>query len=169
MTVKEKKWADYVGKGKTPIQAYLLVYPNAKEKTARNRIGKFLRNTDIAEYLKQKSQKLAEITQKTVEKGVQDALVNTEVGEILTTAKKRWLLAKIASGTYEYERVEITKDGDIVKVMCKPNLMEMMKAIDIDNRMSGDNMSSRTNEQDLNKSKTILIIEDKTNEPNSNK
>jgi len=169
MTVKEKKWADYVAKGKTPVQAYLLVYPNAKEKTARNRIGKFLKKEELAHYLKSKSQKLTEITQKKVEEIVTNAIVEQEVGEILSTAKKRWLLAKIASGTFEYERTEITKDGDIVKVMCKPNLMEMMKAIDIDNRMSGDNMTAKSNEQDLNKSKTILIIEDKTNEPNSNK
>lgn len=165
MTKEQKKWADLIIKGIDEVSAYLKVYPKASKKTATNQLGKFRHDSVIQTYINSKAHKIA---QKVEVKTLQSIEI-TDMGEILTVAKKRWLLAKIANGTYEYERVEITKDGDIVKVMCKPNLMEMMKAIDIDNRMSGDNMTAKSNEQDLNKSKTILIIEDKTNEPNSNK
>lgn len=141
---EHKQWVDLVVGGMSHQEAYLLIYPNASKKTAGNQLGNFRKNLGLMGYLDAQSRKIAaKVEAKTVEK-----LSDVETGIILTQGKKREILAQIALGEIEFEKMVMVKDmdsesstfGKLVwrKMKIKPNASERMKAIDLDNRMTGE-------------------------------
>jgi hypothetical protein len=139
MKAEHKKWADHVINGKQYTEAYLLVFPNASKKTAANQIGTFKKNVGIMDYIQEGLNRIAV----KVEAKVTEKLSEVAIGNVLTSAKKRELLAAIALGELEYEKMVLVKDpesGKMVwrKMLVKPDLHERMKALDLDNKMSGD-------------------------------
>lgn len=144
MTPQQKKWADYVISGKSHVEAYLLAYPNASKKSATNQLGKFRHDIGIMGYVEKGLGKIA----KKVENKVIEKLSNIEVGNVLTSAKKRELLAAIALGELEYEKMVQVKDPDTgklvwKKILVKPDLQDRMKALDLDNKMTGETFRSK--------------------------
>ncbi|RTK92614.1 MAG: hypothetical protein EKK61_03535 [Rickettsiales bacterium] len=159
MNAKQKEWADWVIKGKTPTEAYLLAYPGVTKKTASNKGGLLGKNVEIMDYVREQQGKIAEITTKTL----QDELSNQKITSILTVAKKRELLAKIASGKYTDEKVFIV-NGKVKRVKCPATLSDRMKAIELDNRMTGDNVQAKPNQvAKAQEVKEIIVVEDGTN------
>ena len=71
--------------------------------------------------------------------------MDIEVGLILTSAKKREILAKIVSGEFETEKY-VTIKGVLKKVKVKPDINDIMKAIELDNKMAGDNVQAKPNQ-----------------------
>ncbi|MFZ1591971.1 MAG: hypothetical protein WAT27_07790 [Chitinophagales bacterium] len=147
MTKQQKQWADYVISGKTRVDAYLAVFPNAKKKTAQNRVVLFGKVEGIEGYI---SKGLSRIADK-VEAKVVEKLSDIEVSSVLTSAKKREILSLIASGELEQEKMVLVKDpesGKMVwrKILIKPDLHDRMKAIDLDNKMTGELFRGKAND-----------------------
>lgn len=159
MNAKQKKWADWVLKGKTPAEAYSMIFPNASKKTAANKGAIWGRVEGMKEYLDRNRQKVEEI----VNRKLTDELSDINVGVILTFAKKRELLAKIASGELTNEKIVVI-NGEIERIKCPADLTERMKAIEIDNKMSGENVQAKPNQvakaQEVEK---IVVVEDGSN------
>lgn len=147
MKPEHKKWADLVVSGVSELQAYLNVYPNASKKTASNQLGNFRQNLGLMGYIHDKTHKIAEkVEAKTLEK-----LSEVAIGNVLTSAKKREILNLIASGELEYEKMVLVMDPESKKMvwrkmLVKPDLHERMKAMDIDNKMTGETFRSKPHE-----------------------
>lgn len=158
MNAKQKQWADWVLKGKTPAEAYSMIFPNASKKTAANKGAIWGRVEGMKEYLDRNRQKVEEI----VNRKLTDELSDVTVGAILTSAKKREILAKIVNGEIEVEKY-VTVKGELKKVKAKPDLTDIMKAIELDNKMSGDNVQAKPNQiakaQEIDK---VVVVEDNT-------
>lgn len=153
-----KKWADLVLGGMPPIDACLKVFPHITKKTAANKTVLFGKNNDIQSYIKERSQKISD----KVDNLVAEELKTNEVGRILSATEKRDILSKIILGQLEVEKIVIVK-GVPKKIVCKPDASDIMKAIDIDNKMSGDNVQAKPNQvakaQEVDK---VVVVEDST-------
>lgn len=79
----------------------------------------------------------SEIERKATEEGV-----NAFKGQILSKLEKQDILRRIAIGELESEKLIIVK-GEVKKVHAKPDQQDIMKAIDLDNKMSGDNSTTK--------------------------
>lgn len=157
MKPEYKKWADLILQGKEPVEAYLIVYPTASKKTAQNQVSRFRKDVGLNEYLAHKGKLIdTALTAK-----VSEELIGAELSTLLTAAKKRELLAQIANGTLEGEKIVIV-NGKPKKIRCKPDFHDIMKAIELDNRMTGDNTQAKPNQvkkaEEITK---IVIVEDK--------
>ena len=153
-----KKWADLVIKGIPEMDAYFRVYPKAAKKTAQNQIVTFRKNVGLMDYINKATQKIAQI----IENKHIEALSVVELSNILTSARKREILAKIVNGEMEVEKY-VTVKGELKKVKAKPDLTDIMKAIELDNKMSGDNVQAKPNQvakaQEVDK---VVVVEDST-------
>ena len=157
MNPKHKMWADYVVSGKSNSEAYKLVYPNATKKTCQNKGGVLSKKGELIEYINKRLQE--------VEKKASDELLDVEVGLILTSAKKREILAKIVNGEMEVEKY-VTVKGELKKVKAKPDLNDIMKAIELDNKMAGDNVQAKPNQVAKAEEVTkVVVVEDETESP----
>lgn len=164
MNSDHKKWADLVIKGVKELDAYLRVYPNASKKTAANQLGTFRKNVGLQDYIRKGSQRIADI----VDNKHIENLVNTSIGEILTAAKKREILAQIVLGQIETEKY-VSHKGELKKVKCKPDFGEMMKAIELDNKMTGENVLAKPNQTAKAEEVTkVVIVEDARDGKNLN-
>ena len=168
MTPQQKKWADYVISGKTHVAAYLLAYPNASKKSATNQIGTFRQNLGIMGYVEKGLGKIAA----KVEERVVEKLSNIEVGNVLTSAKKRELLALIALGELDCEKLVQVRDNNVdsktygkmiwKKMLVKPDMGERMKAIDLDNKMTGEIYRGKANDPQGEKEESPEIFNNVT-------
>lgn len=132
MKPEHKIFADAIINGTSEKDAYKLAYPSATEKSCLDRGRKLSNNVEIATYVGRIQSKI----QNKVENKLSDTLSNEIVTELLTVAKKREILSKIANGDLLVEKAVGTKLGiEIVKA--KPDAMDIMKAIDLDNKMCG--------------------------------
>ena len=161
MNKEHKKWADLVIKGIPDVEAYLRVYPNASKKTASNQLGKFRKNVGLMDYINKATQKIAQI----IENKHIEALSVVELSNILTSARKREILAKIVNGEMEVEKY-VTVKGELKKVKAKPDLNDIMKAIELDNKMAGDNVQAKPNQVAKAEEVTkVVVVEDETESP----
>jgi len=87
-------------------------------------------------------QKMTERTRETADLARIDEVVKYETRRTLSREEKREILAKIAMGELEVEKVLITKTG-IQRVMCKPDHADRVKAIDLENKMQGHYAADR--------------------------
>lgn len=158
MNKDHKKWADLVIKGVNEVDAYLRVYPKASKKTASNQLGTFRKNVGLMDYINKSTQKMAQI----LETKHLEALSSVELGNILTSARKREILAKIVNGEMEVEKY-VTVKGELKKVKAKPDLNDIMKAIELDNKMAGDNVQAKPNQVAKAEEVTkVVVVEDET-------
>lgn len=127
-----------------PTKAYMAAYPKAKVTSARVKSYNLLQNVTISELIKENSEKITAIA---TEKAI-DELKDKIVCDTLTTLHKREILFKIASGELKTEKVVFTKDGANT-IMCKPSHSDIMQAIDLDNKMTGDNAPVKTDNRHL--------------------
>ena len=158
---EHKKWADLVIKGVPELEAYFKVYPKAAKKTATNQLGRFRHDEGIQSYIKKHTERIAQI----IETKHVETLQSIEMGNILTSAKKREILAKIVNGEIEVEKY-VTVKGELKKVKAKPDLSDIMKAIDLDNKMSGDQVQAKPNQVAKAEEVTkVVVVEDETESP----
>lgn len=161
MDPKKKEWADLILKGKAPVEAAMIVWPGTVIKTARNKASLLGKDEDVQGYLRDSREKIDTI--------VTETLI-TEIAEkqsitLLSSARKREILEKIAEGKHLITKT-IVVDGRIKKVKVKPDFRDIMKAIDLDNRMSGDLVQAKRNEiKKAEETKRIIIVEDQTPPP----
>lgn len=115
-------------------KAYLKAYPNVKNRTvAISNAYRLMKHPQIQPLLKfvpevfrkAQSQVLSEVT-------------HEMFSELLDAANKRAVLAKIVRGEMEIPEHFVKRDGSVGKFMRKPNALEIIRAIEADNRMAGD-------------------------------
>lgn len=156
-----KKWADLVIAGTDPVQACLQVYPKISLKTAQNKSGLIGKIEEVREYISNTSKKIHE----TVTNKLVDELSTSVTGIILTSAKKREILAQIANREIETEKIVIIK-GKPSKIKSKPDFSEIMKAIELDNKMAGDMVKPKDNQAaKAEKVTKVVVVEDQTKPP----
>ena len=73
---------------------------------------------------------------------------------IMSKHEKQAILAKIIKGELMCEKLIVVK-GEVKKVMAKPDAQDIMKAIDIDNKMEGDYTIKLSTKSDV----TISFLE----------
>lgn len=158
---EHKKWADLVIKGDSELEAYLKVYPKSTKKTASNQLGTFRKNVVLMDYIRKATDRIARV----IENKHVEALSSVELGNILTSARKREILAKIVNGEMEVEKY-VTVKGELKKVKAKPDLNDIMKAIELDNKMAGDNVLPKPNQVAKAEEVTkVVVVEDETEAP----
>jgi hypothetical protein len=157
MKPEHKKWADHVIRGISPIEAYLLVYPTASRKTAMNRSSVFGKNEEVAGYIKGKGEKLDAL--------VNDKLAEQELKKILSANEVHAMLYSIAMGELKSERVVVVNgEPKIIKV--SPTHTERMKAAEIFNKMTGQNVLAKPAQVKAAEEVTkMIIMEDQTEAP----
>ena len=138
----KKQWQVFINemiKHGDKVRAYKTAYPTAKsERSALNNSARLLKNDAILSAIKSGQAKAAELAQN----AAVEAASKNELGTLLTAIEKRSILAKIARGEQDVQEFAITKMGPI-EYTRKPNPQEISKAIEIDNKMTGDNAPSK--------------------------
>lgn len=136
-----------------PTKAYMVAYPKSSENTARTNSYKLLQKTAINAAIKEHTDKItAAVTEE-----VTAVAKKLSVDKLLTSHEKRAILAKIAKGRLKIQD-EIMVEGKKVKYMRRPNLYERLRAIAIDNLMTGDHLTK----QDVTSAGQPLPSGDKT-------
>jgi phage terminase small subunit len=166
MDDNKRTFADYVIGGKRPSEAIQMIWPNIAKKTAQNRGCVFMKDPDVMDYIKEKDRIIANRFESRT-----DLLVETEVNKlyakskvaILTSVRKRQLLAEIAEGKKLMEKTIIV-NGKTKTVKVKPDLYERLKAIELDNKMAGDQVKPK--EAAVHKAQEVqkIIIRDDQSE-----
>lgn len=130
---KHKIFADEYIRTGDKTDAYQKAYPKCSRKSAYTKSGDLLKNVEVQAYIKEIQ---TEINNKAINliTGARSAEV---ASNILSADEKRTILAKIARGEHDYEDVLLIK-GEPKKIKRKPNFIEISKAIEVDNKMSGD-------------------------------
>lgn len=158
MTKEQKKWADYVISGMPELQAASKVWKGVTKKTLTNKLGKLRADEGIKSYIKEQASKITH----EVNKKVSQTLIEEQVDQLLTNAKKRAILAKIVNMEIEFEKFVVVK-GELKKVKSKPDMIDVMRAIEIDNKMSGDNVQSKPNQvAKAEEVTTVVVVRDET-------
>lgn len=123
------------------------------------------KDEEVQSYIREMREAINKETQAQIDAELQkdiDSSANKKAGTILTTIRKRQILDEIATGKKMFEKVIII-DGKIKRVKCKPTPQERLKAIEIDNKMSGDTVQAKPNQvakaQEIEK---VIIVEDET-------
>lgn len=161
MNSKQREWADLVISGMDRTEAYLKAFPGSARKTAQNQVSRFGKDAGIMGYIQERSKSFSQV----VEATLNQELANQKVGEILTNLRKREILAKIASGKMKTEKI-VWVDGKQKRVKCLPDFTDIMKAIDIDNKMSGDNVQPKPAQIKKAEEVTkVVVVEDQTAPP----
>jgi hypothetical protein len=161
MNEQKKRYANLILEGKLPIDAIMIVWQGITKKTAQNKVGILAKDSGINDYIRESQERIeAKITTK-----LTTALAKEKVGQILTVARKREILAKIASGKYYTEKT-IFVDGKKTKIKVAPDLSDIMKAIELDNKMTGDNVQAKPNQVAKAEEVTkVVVVEDETESP----
>lgn len=165
MNPNQKTFADEILKGSVPIEAALIAWPGIVRKTARNKACTMGKNEEVQKYIKDNKAVIDKTIQEEITKSVIEEVAKDKTFTILTALRKRAILAQIAEGKKTYEKVVII-DGKVKRIKCKPDAGEIMKAIDLDNKMSGDHVQAKPNivakAQEVEK---VIMIQDETQPP----
>jgi hypothetical protein len=122
------------------VKAYRAAYPKASEESARVNCYKLLQNTTIADAIKTASDQIRNQAQQEAVQELKEELK----GDILTRQKKLEILNKIANGELEIPVKKPVWDKSqnkyvFVPMMEVPDHAARIKAIEVDNKMTGDN------------------------------
>lgn len=117
------------------IRAYKAAYPSCKtDGSAKTNATRLLKNATICEMISKGAAKASDIANCIAIQaaGEQEAVV------LLTAIEKRSILSKIARGEFKVQEHILLKDKAIAYLR-DPNANEVAKAIEIDNKMTGEN------------------------------
>lgn len=129
-----KKFIREMNKHGDAIEAYLKAYPKAtSRKSAATSAERLLKKAEIQRLLKSNP----EIQQKAMEKAIEELKEELKF-EVLESAKKRQILYDIATGVHKPKEYFTKKDGTVGSYSRDSSPVEIMRAIEIDNRMAGD-------------------------------
>ena len=158
MNEDKKRYANLILEGKLPIESAALVWQGVSKKTLQNKVSILGKDEGINTYIRESKERL----ERQIDAKITNAIAKEKVGLILTSAKKREVLAKIVSGKFFTER-QIVVGGKIKKIKVKPELNDILKAIDLDNKMSGDQVQAKPNQvakaQEVEK---VIIMDDQS-------
>lgn len=118
------------------VKAYKKAYPKAKsENSAAVNAIRLLKNDNILNAIKSGSDKAEKAAYQSVIKKV----ARKKKIKLLSQIEKREILSEIARGERKIMENSVTKSGEVVTYYRTPNANEIIKAIDTDNKMTGDN------------------------------
>lgn len=141
---KHKRFADLYLETLDYTASYQAVYPNAKKRSASVKGYNLLQKVEIKEYIKQLNDKIDFETQ--------NRIIESRSGQqtiaLLSLARKREILSQIANSEATMIEYANTKAGPI-PIDRKPNFIEIIKAIDTDNKMTGDEAPKKIAETDI--------------------
>ncbi|HRH83588.1 MAG TPA: terminase small subunit [Bacteroidia bacterium] len=138
LTTQQKSFADHYIMHGDKMAAFKKFYETDNENTINSNSTRLLKNAKIKEYIKQQRQKIDEIA---TNKVLQE-LAEREAANLLSVIEKRSILAKIARGEQVIPDFISGKYG-AEEVLRVPTANERIKAIDTDNKMTGDNMPTK--------------------------
>lgn len=133
----KKEWQVFVrhmNKTGDKIEAYLKAFPKVtSRKSAATSAERLLKKAEIQQLLK-----INPDIQQKAQQQVVDELAEEIKVEVLSAIEKRAILRKIASGEYDIPEFFVKRDGTVGSYKRKPDAIEIIKAIETDNRMAGD-------------------------------
>lgn len=143
------------------IKAYRTAYPKCKDdKAASTNAGRLMKNVEIVKAVKQKT---AEFQSLALNKA-QEAVSEQVVDNVLSFNQKRQILAAIASGAPRYVKKLISEENGVKvyqDIFLVPTFNDIVKAVELDNRMTGDFAADRRELGDITKgSKTTERLDD---------
>lgn len=143
LKAEHKIFVKWMAKTGDHILSYQKAFPQADRKTAATNGGRLLKNAEIAEAIRQQAEKIS----KKAEKEAVEELKEEIKGDVLTAAQKRELLRQIANGE------EINGK--------RPSFQDRLKAIEIDNKMAGDNAPDKLDHTTKGKAlpKTLPLVQ----------
>lgn len=122
--------------------AVVIAYPHLKgdNKQIRTYCGRLMKNVEISSVIQQRA---SEIRQLATSEAV-ELLKNEIVANTLTAIEKRNLLATIARGEARIQESYFDKEsGEMESYLREPSAFEKIKAIEVDNKMAGDNAATK--------------------------
>ncbi|WP_343302863.1 terminase small subunit [Chitinophaga niabensis] len=123
------------------IGAYQKAFPHSDRKSAATNGGRLLKNEEIAEAIRREASKIS----KKAEEKATNELKDEIKGEVLTAIEKRDLLRRIAK-------------GELVNGK-KATIAEMIKAIEVDNKMGGDNAPDKLDHTTKGKALPVTTVQ----------
>lgn len=138
MNLKQYAFVTEMLKHGDKIIAYKNAYqsPSASYTTLESAANRLLKNPEVAAAI----QSTLDRIRHEVEEELKDELRK----ELLSVQRKREILARIAEGDVYIEQTYKGKGCQSCTQMAKPTINQMLKAIDIDNRMAGDYKDKRS-------------------------
>ena len=134
------------------VRAYKTAYPNAKsDRAALNNSARLMKNDSILSAIKEGQDQVKRIAS---DVAVGEAAKKESV-VLLTAIEKRQILAKIARGEYIIEEHAVTRVG-VLPYTRTPNPQEIAKAIEIDNKMTGENAPTKLEHSGEVKKKVVF-------------
>lgn len=139
----KKQWQVFINemiKHGDKVRAYKTAYPETNtDKSALTCSGRLLKNVDILKAIKSAADKASQIANS----NAIQASAMSEASNLLSAIEKRTILAKIARGDAQIMENAVTKDGEIITFFRTPNSNEIIKAIESDNKMTGENAPTK--------------------------
>lgn len=140
LTAKQETFVREMIKGTEQAEAYRIAYPNSSPAAARTSSYTLLQNPTISAAIKEGAAKIHAIATQEIVQEAKEELRAT----LLTTVRKREILALIAEGNILIEKKipmfnPLAGGIEVITISEAPDARERMKAIEIDNKMTGDN------------------------------
>lgn len=137
MKAMKNEWRLFIkemNKSGDKIQAYMKAFPKCKSrKSAATNAERLLKKEEVLNLLKINSAMQLQARDITLNELKEEIKLN-----ILTSFQKRDILRRIAKGVLMIDEHYVRKDGTVGKYQRKANAFEILKAIEVDNRMAGD-------------------------------
>lgn len=162
MNSNERVYADEILKGTFPTEAALIAWHGISKKTAQNRVSLMKANVGVCDYIREGLKRIDEAQQNALTTAMIKETAEKGAVKLMSLARKRQILAQIAEGKKVYEKVFII-DGKVKRVKCKPDAHDIMKAIDLDNKMAGDHVKAKEpNVAKAEEVKKVIIMDDQS-------
>lgn len=137
MKTMKNEWRIFVremNKSGDKIQSYMKAFPKCNSrKSAATNAEKLLKRNEVYSLLKINPEMQLEARKITLNELKDELKI-----DVLAASEKRDILRKIVTGELVINEHFIKRDGSVGKFQRKPNATEIMKAIEVDNKMAGD-------------------------------
>lgn len=137
MNLKQQRFITEMLRHGDKVVAYKIAYQSdsASYTTLESAANRLLKNPEVAAAIQS--------TVDRIRHEVEEELKAEMRRELLSVQRKREILARIAEGDVYIEQTFKGKGCQTCTQMAKPTINQMLKAIDIDNRMAGDYKDKR--------------------------
>lgn len=116
------------------IQAYMKAFPKCKSrKSAATNAERLLKKEEVLNLLKINSAMQLKARDITLQELKEEIKL-----DVLASSEKRDILRRVVTGKLLIDEHYIRKDGTVGKYQRKANAFEILKAIEVDNKMAGD-------------------------------